>query len=302
MHTLIVGSGFVGSALARLLLRRGDKVVLASRHPSLRDPDLPWIALDITDLEQCAEMIHQMDCDAIVLVHGPSDVSWCEEHAEQALWTHEVSAQNIVRSAGERRVIMISTDNVFDGTLAAPEEDTPVCPANNYGKAKLSAEAILRPLSNVSVLRVSLIYGWDSEENAQWLNFFASSVHRLRSGQRVAAPYDQWCTPVLLEDVVSVIAALLTAPEVPPLLHLGGPERVSRAEWASLIAAGSDMSPEMVIPEPRANGRYASRPKNSCLASKLLGRHPATAAIPVRGVSEGTALLLHQICRKEVEA
>lgn len=302
MHTLIVGSGFVGSALARLLLKRGDKVVLASRHRSLRDPHLPWVALDVTDPEQCAEMIHPMGCDAIVLVHGPSDVSWCEAHAEQALWSHEVSARNIVGLAAERRVIMISTDNVFDGTLAAPDEDTLVCPANSYGKAKLSAESILHPLINVSVLRVSLIYGWDSEEQAQWLNFFASCVHRLRSGQNVAAPYDQWCTPVLLEDVVSVTAALLTATEVPPLLHLAGPERVSRAEWASLIAAGVGMSPEMVMPEPKANGRYASRPKNSCLASKLLAQHPATAAIPVRGVTEGTALLLNQICPKGIEA
>ncbi len=294
MRTLIIGSGFVGSALATLLLAQGDEAVVASRHPPSTDPTLPWVALDVTIREDCARVLQQAAFDAIVLVHGPSDVTWCQQHQEQSLWSHETAARNIAQLADGRRVVMISTDNVFDGTERAPNEDTPTSPTNAYGRAKLAAENEIAHATNTVVLRVSLIYGWEPAESTKWLNFFASCTHRLRSGLETVVPFDQWSTPVLLQDVIAVTAALLRSPEVPSLLHLGGPERISRAAWATLIADRLDAAPDLVMPEPKANGRYASRPANSCLTSRLLHTHPSTAAVRIRGVREGIGFLLNR--------
>jgi dTDP-4-dehydrorhamnose reductase len=88
---------------------------------------------------------------------------------------------------------------------------------------------------------------------------------------------------------------LLRAPSVPPLLHLGGPERISRAAWATIIADRLGVAPDLVVSEPRANGRYADRPANSCLSSRLLASHPSTAAIRVRGVRGGTTTLVDHL-------
>jgi dTDP-4-dehydrorhamnose reductase len=187
---------------------------------------------------------------------------------------------------------MISTDNVFDGTAAAPDEDTPTKPGNAYGIAKLAAEQAIGLAPNATSLRVSLIYGWEPADSTKWLNFFASCAHRLSVGESITVPYDQWTTPVLLDDVTTVTAALLDAPVVPRLLHLGGPERISRAAWATIIADRLGAAPDLVVFEPKANGRYASRPTNSCLASKLLAVHSSTKEIPVRGAREGATLLL----------
>ena len=294
MRTLIIGSGFVGSALAMLLLAQGDEAVVASRHPPSSHPTLPWVALDVTVREDCARVLQQAAFDAVVLVHGPSDVTWCEQHPEQTLWNHETAARNIAQLAEGRRMVMISSDNVFDGRERAPDEATPTCPTNAYGRAKLAAERAIAQATNTVVLRVSLIYGWEPAESTKWLNFFASCTHRLCSGLETVVPFDQWSTPVLLEDVIAVTAALLRAPHVPPLLHLGGPERISRAAWATLIADRLDAAPDLVLPEPKANGRYASRPANSCLASRMLHMHPSTAAVRIRGVREGTGFLLNR--------
>jgi dTDP-4-dehydrorhamnose reductase len=294
MRTLIIGSGFVGRTLAGRLAHDSDSVVLASRHrpaePSDDDP-IDWVRLDVTDRDACADVIRAAGADTIVLVHGPSDVTWCEAHPAEALLGHATAAKHVLDLAGDRRVVLISTDNVFDGTGESCDESTPTAPANAYGRAKLAAELALRDAPNSTVLRVSLIYGWEPADSAKWLNFFAACAHRLRAGQPVTVPFDQWTTPVLVEDVAAVTEAVIGASDL-PLLHLGGPDRVSRAQWAGIIADELGIGQELVVSEPRSAGRYADRPANSCLSSTLLARHPSTAAIHVRGVADGARALL----------
>ncbi|MYS89715.1 MULTISPECIES: SDR family oxidoreductase [Streptomyces] len=295
MRTLVVGSGFVGSALAGRLARAGDEAVLASRTPPASPADgvvHAWVPLDITEDGAFGRALERVRADTVVLVHGPSDVTWCEEHPEEATHGHAEAARQVVRAAGNRRVVFISTDNVFDADAGAPDESVPPRPANAYGRAKLAAEQILAELPAVTLLRVSLIYGWEPATSTKWLNFFASCVHRLRAGERVTAPFDQWTTPVLLDDVVEVTTALARAESPPRLLHLGGPDRLSRAEWAALIAEELGASPALVTAEPRENGRYAGRPASTCLSSGLLATHPATADLAPRPVREGSRLLI----------
>ena len=305
MRTLIVGSGFVGGALARRLTGHGDAAVLASRRPPAadRDADSPapqWIQLDVTDADACAHAVKTSGADTIVLVHGPSDVTWCAQYPDEALHGHLTAARNMARAADGRRAILISTDNVFDGSVPLPDEATPVAPANAYGRAKLAAEQVFADLPEACALRVSLIYDWESGENGKWLNFFASCARKLHAGEPVEAPVDQWTTPVLLDDVVAVTAALArAAAQPPPLLHLGGPDRLSRAQWATAIAEAAGADAGLVRPVPRASGRYADRPENSCLVSRLLTEHPATAGVRVRGAYEGTRALFERAASAE---
>ncbi|MFG1914410.1 SDR family oxidoreductase [Micromonospora sp. NPDC048898] len=293
MRVLIVGSGFVGRALAAHLIAEGHGAVVASRHPVSPvvggDP-LPWLQLDVTDRAACAAAVRQSRAESVVLVHGPSDVTWCEANPARAEEVHLAGARHLADAAAGRRLVMISTDNVFDGTAQSNDEDSPPRPANAYGRAKLAAERVVRELPSATVLRVSLVYGQEPP-GAKWLNFFAACADRLRRGEPVAAPVDQWVTPVLVDDVARVTAAVACAP-APELLHLGGPDRLSRAEWAGTIARRLGVPDDLVTPVPRATSRYASRPENSCLTSRLLPHHPATAHLSIRGVDAGAAHLL----------
>jgi dTDP-4-dehydrorhamnose reductase len=290
MRTLIVGSGFVGGTLAAHLAANGEEPVLASRRPGAAAGGLPWTELDVTDPAACARVVREVAPEALVLVHGPSDVTWCDANPAEAMAGHQAAAHNIVAAAGDRRLVLISTDNVFDGTSAGNDEATATAPHNAYGRAKLAAEKVFAEADDATVLRVSLVYGWEPPESTKWLNFFASCAHRLLAGEPVTVPYDQWTTPVLVDDVAAVTSAVLAARDL-PLLHLGGPERISRADWATLIAAELGADPALVVAEPRARGRYAGRPENSCLTSKVLGREPATAGVRVRDVRAGARLL-----------
>ena len=291
MTVLIVGSGFTGTALGRCLTARRLPVVLASRTP----PTIPaesygatWTPLDATDTRSCARTMAELRPTHVVLVHGPSDVTWCESHATRAAELHSCAAGNIAAAAPDARLLLVSTDNVFDGRSADNSETSSPSPANAYGRAKLRAERILQDRHrHVLVLRVSLIYGYEPATSSKWLNFFAASAHLLSRGSPVQAPHDQWTTPVHVDDVAAVATALLAAREPPPpLLHLGGPDRLSRAEWAAVIAEELGACPSLVVPVSRNTGRYATRPANSCLVSKVLPTVAALRDIRLRGVRE----------------
>ncbi|MET9676316.1 sugar nucleotide-binding protein [Streptomyces sp. NPDC006482] len=297
---LVVGSGFVGTEIARRLAAGNRPVTLASRGRPTADPGAygaRWTALDATDPAACARVVATVAPRAVVLVHGPSDVTWCESHPEEAAAAHAAATANFAAVPGLDRVVMISTDNVFDGASPHNVETTPVSPANAYGTAKRQAERLLldRAASPATVLRVSLVYGHEPAGHEKWLNFFSACAHRLARGEPVEAPDDQWTTPVLVDDVAAVTSTLLRHPgALPPLLHLGGPERVSRAEWARVIADALGAPRGLVTAVPRASGRYASRPENTCLSSTLLGSVPGMTETPlhdVRSAAEALAAL-----------
>ncbi|MEV7186871.1 sugar nucleotide-binding protein [Kitasatospora sp. NPDC093102] len=288
--TLIVGSGFVGRAVAARVARDGGRAVLASRRPPA-GADAPWVRLDAADRAACARVVDQVRPDRLVLVHGPSDVTWCEADPVRAEELHTAAAAHLTAAAAGRRLVLVSTDNVFDGSSADNDESAATAPANAYGRAKLAAERIVRATPDTTVLRVSLVYGWEPADSAKWLNFFAACAHRLRSGETVEAPHDQWTTPVMVDDVAAVTAAAL-APGAPALLHLGGPDRVSRAAWAESIADALDLPRTRVLRVPRAHGRYASRPAHTCLTSSLLDGFLLRHGLRVRGVAEGMRELL----------
>lgn len=287
---LVVGGGFVGRAIAGAAGRAGAEAVLACRRPV--PGEARWVRLDATDARECDQVVRRIRPDAVVAVHGPSDVTWCEQHPQAALAAHRDATAHLIRAAPAARLVLISTDNVFDGVAERNDEHTATAPANAYGRAKLAAEAMLAGHPDATALRVSLVYGPEKPSPGKRLNFAASCVDALRAGRAVAAPADQWTTPVHVDDVAAVTLAALRG--APPLLHLGGPDRISRTAWAGRLAALTGASPALVTAVARETGPYACRPANSCLSSVLLPDLAAGWGLRVRGVDEGSAAVLKE--------
>lgn len=297
MRALVVGSGFLGAAIGAGLRELDVDPVVASRRP----PDtasargLPWRELDVRDPAACRDAVR--DTDALVVVHGPSDITWCERNPAETAAAHAGGAANIAAAADGRPVLLISTDNVFDGTRASSAETDEVSPANAYGRAKLAAERTLLDTGSALALRVSLVYGWDPDGLRP--NFFTTCVRALRGGSGVDVPDDHWNTPVLVDDVAAWTAALLLAGRT-GLLHLGGPERLTRYAWARRIALATGADVALVRARPRAEGHYASRPVNACLHSAKARDLPELADLAPLGVDAGAALALSEIASTDV--
>ncbi len=174
------------------------------------------------------------------------------------------------------RLIHLSTDFVFDGELARPyREDDPPRPVNEYGASKLDGErAVLEAHGGALVVRTSLIYAGAEPAPAERMVLDAVS------GRADLAFFeDELRSPVARGDLA---AALLELAELSQrgVLHLAGPEPVSRLEFARLIAARHGADPTR-LRAGRSAAQAVRRPLDCVLDSSRAYRLLQT---PVRGV------------------
>jgi len=174
------------------------------------------------------------------------------------------------------RLIHLSTDFVFDGELARPyREDDPPGPVNEYGASKLDGErAVLETHGDALVVRTSLIYAGAEPGPTERMVLDA-----LAGRADVAFFEDELRSPVARGDLA---AALLELTELPPrgVLHLAGPEPVSRLEFAQLIAARHGADPTR-LRAARSAGQAVRRPLDCVLDSS---RAYLMLRTPIRGV------------------
>ncbi|HEX6355392.1 SDR family oxidoreductase [Actinophytocola sp.] len=291
MRVLVVGAGYLASHVAHRLRAAGRRPTLSSRRKpdTPETADLPWSPVDVADPLRVRELVDEVRPDAAVVVHGPSDITWCERHPEEADAAHAGGAAHLAAALGGRRLLLISTDNVFPGHKDSCAESEPPAPANAYGRAKLAAEKELLGTGAALALRVSLVYGWDPAGLRP--NFFTTCVQGLRAGRPVPVPDDHWNSPVLVDDVAAWTDALLDTDHT-GVLHLGGPRRLSRLDWARHLAAVCGADPALVRPVPRNSSEYACRPRNACLHSERASRLSELDGLdPVDVLSASTRLI-----------
>ncbi|XP_021748638.1 methionine adenosyltransferase 2 subunit beta [Chenopodium quinoa] len=142
----------------------------------------------------------------------------------------------------ETLLIHLSTDQVYEGTKSYYKEEDKTCPVNTYGRSKVAAEEFINSnCSNFAILRSSIIYGPQTISPVlkslpiQWIDDILSK------GNKVDFFYDEFRSPVFINDVVGAVIALtkkwvIDGIPMQLILNLGGPERVSRAQMAKVVA------------------------------------------------------------------
>ncbi|WP_354637473.1 SDR family oxidoreductase [Kitasatospora camelliae] len=292
-RVLVLGAGYLASRVGRRMAALGHGVTLSSRRRPAGVPGGPagWHPVDVRDRGSVRALVDAVRPDAVVLAHGPSDITWCEANPGPTAAAHGGGARHLAEVLGGRRALLVSTDNVFPGRRASYGESDATEPANAYGRAKLAAEDTLLAAGGVLVLRASLVYGWDPTGLRP--NFFTTCAQKLSAGQPVTVPEGRWNSPVLVDDVADWAAALLGGPHT-GVVHLGGPRRLSRVEWARHIARCCGADPDLVRPAPQGDTAYACRPRNACLHSERSALLPELAGLEPADVLEASEKLISE--------
>jgi dTDP-4-dehydrorhamnose reductase len=131
------------------------------------------------------------------------------------------------------RLVHVSTDLVFKGRPAPYTEDDEPTPIEDYGRAKADAERVVATLCpDALVVRTSLLYGRGPEPSPHELAVQAAIEGR--SSMRFFT--DEVRCPALVEDVAAALTQLAATPELTGVLHLAGPDALSRADLAMMTA------------------------------------------------------------------
>jgi dTDP-glucose 4,6-dehydratase len=169
-HVIVGGDGFVGRHLARLLIDRGEQVVIAGIRQSDLDiyARVPFVRVDVTRPEEVAAL--EVGPDDVVYHLAARMLVPIKPRAQRQEWFLTVNHAGTetllqhVHARGCTRFIYFTTDMVYGHTRSVPKtEDHPRVPLGPYGGSKLASEEACERYRaqgmRVTVFRPRLIIG-----------------------------------------------------------------------------------------------------------------------------------------------
>lgn len=230
------GSGFLGRHLAQELRKVHDVCATFSKR-RVNIPRCTTLCLNLLQENTFEEVLKEFKPDAIVHCAAIADAKKCEESHEVAQAVNVSGTEKLMRHLPDKNAtfIYISTDLVFDGNDAPYDENTHPEPVSFYGKSKRYAEQIVQKnWKNHVILRPSLIYGAGHPSGKgsflQWMD------NALQEQDEVNLFNDEFRTPVYVKDICTAVKALIQRIGHHHIYHLGGPERITRSEFARKLA------------------------------------------------------------------
>jgi dTDP-4-dehydrorhamnose reductase len=224
------------------------------------------LPVELTDAAAVAAVFRSARPDAVLHAAALARVADCVRDPDRAWRTNAGATATLARLAADAgvRLVLVSTDLVFDGEHAPYREGDAPGPVSVYGRTKRAAEEEALAVPRSAVVRVSLLYGPALHGRP---SFFDEQAAALRSGRPVTLFRDEWRSPL---DLVTAARALVAVAESDfcGLLHVGGPERLSRLEMGLRLAAylGVDAAP-VVAADRDAVPAAEPRPRDVSLDS-----------------------------------
>jgi dTDP-4-dehydrorhamnose reductase len=264
----VVGAdGLIGSALVVQLRNCGFKVFETSRRSGPANVARSWLDL----AGEVESWIPPGHCSAAVICAAISSYEKCRSSPQLS---QRVNLDGTVKAAEKlarigSRVVFLSTNAVFDGTVPYRRIDETVCPQTEYGKQKAEAEHRLLELGEkVSILRLTKVFAKMPALLTNWLGC-------MKKGQIIEPFHDLSAAPVSLDDVLSTLIALLKARQVTGIWHFSGDRDVSYADIAYHLAHSFGLDGNLVRPASvQSSNHYLEHvPKYTSLECSRVREH-----------------------------
>jgi nucleoside-diphosphate-sugar epimerase len=286
------GAGFLGSALCRALLGRGDSVVCVDNLVTgsednisslMTDPRFTFVRHDVS-----THLNVPGDVDAVMHLASPASPRDFTEIPIKILKVGSLGTHNLLGLALDRgaRFFLASTSEVYGDPLVHPQVETywgnvnPIGPRGVYDEAKRFAEAMTMAYHrqhgvDVRIVRIFNCYG--PNMRPQDGRVVSNFVMQALEGKPITiyGTGKQTRSFTYVDDEIAGFIRLLDSDYVGPV-NIGNPNEVTINELAGLVLelTGSD-SP--VIHEPLPQDDPAQRRPDITLAQDVLGWAPTTS-------------------------
>ena len=297
-HVLVLGAGgFLGSEVARSLSVQSPvegRTTLHLRRPvrpgptSTRD-GIQVVDADLADLDRAERLLDHVRPDLVVNCAALADVDACERDPDLAdLLNHRLPARLAAWTARSgARLVHVSTDAVFDGHGGPYDPGATPSPVNVYGRSKRAGEVAVLAADPAALVARTNIVGWSPTGTRSLLEHF---VGRLSLGEPAPGWTDVHVRPLPVHwfwpGCERAIAAGMTG-----IVHLTGPELLSKHAFGRRVAEAFDLDPGLVVPVAGLmDTTRATRPPRLDVVPSTLAGEPLTPDDLDRGLAELRAL------------
>ena len=242
---VVGGSGELGQQVVRAAHAAGYVVHATYLTQAAPLACAGWHALDVTDRTAVFRLIEHLKPTSIIHC-AVSDRSRPPAAPHASLTQCIVEGGRHVAEAAARvaaRCVVLSTDLVFDGRQGHYRETDPPNPIMTYGQAKADMERVVLGLhANTVVVRTSLLLTLQPVgRHIAWI------VNALRSGERLKLFTDELRCPVWSDQLALALLELCQL-DYCGLLHVAGPEVVSRYTLGWQLATAYDLAVSLIRP------------------------------------------------------
>ncbi|WP_128379374.1 UDP-glucuronic acid decarboxylase family protein [Streptomyces cavernae] len=263
MHVVMSGgSGFLGSHLCEVLLRRGDSVCCLDNFSSGRSvniahlmsvPGFRCLPCDVTEAFKVSGKP-----DAVVHLASPASPIDYDRHPLETLAVGSRGTENMLRLAVSHgaRFVLASTSEVYGDPTVHPQHEgywghvNPIGPRSAYDEAKRFAEAISMAYcrsegADVGIVRIFNTYG--PRMRADDGRVVSSFISQALRGEALTIFGDgsQTRSFCYVDDLVRGLAAMIDSTEPGPF-NLGNPQERTVRDLAELVllitASDSELS------------------------------------------------------------
>jgi dTDP-4-dehydrorhamnose reductase len=255
------GSGFLGRALVG---RAQTSWRVAFTYASHEPEGATGVAyrLDLRDAGACRRVVEAARPAVIVHTAIPRDEA---DFASVIV----MGSESLARAAAAvgAAFVHVSTDMVFDGEHAPYDEDAVPAPITPYGCAKAEAERrVVAACPGAVIARLPLLYALDPPDPRG-----ARMARDLAEGRPVALFTDERRCPAEVGDVAKALlegaGRLAAGAGLPPVLHLGGPEVLTRWEFGTSLLEAIGVPTTGVRAVPLAESGLV-RPRDLTMVSR----------------------------------
>lgn len=272
MKVLVIGRS---GQVARALIERAPSAPAGGAAvTALGRPDV-----DLTAPDTLARALAAAAPDVVVnaAAYTAVDAAESDEAAAQALNAAGPGHLAQQCAAAGIPLIHISTDYVFDGTLARPyREDDPLAPASAYGRTKAAGEAAVRAAGGRTLIaRTAWVYSPFGK------NFVKTMLRLGAERDRLTVVNDQHGNPTSALDIADTLLALARKraswPAGGEIVHVAGQGDTTWCDFAAAIVATLPAPPEVTGIATSDYPTPATRPANSRLdTARLEARYGLT--------------------------
>jgi dTDP-4-dehydrorhamnose reductase len=270
LRILVTGaSGGLGAYLIERLVDQGRDVIAWSGSGVGDRSGVPLRPIDLTDGEAIFRALNKAEPDAIVHLAAISSAAACLDDPARAAKVNVEATSRLAEwcARNDRRLIYASTDLVFAGSRSWNRETDPAAPLMLYGLTKVVGESPVAAIPGGLIARMSLMFGPSRSGRP---GFFDAAIGDIRGGRSRTFFDDEYRTPLDYATAASILARLIET-DIAGVLHVAGPERMSRYDLMVRVAVAMGLDPSLVRPGKQSDVPSPEpRPADVSLATEKL--------------------------------